>query len=70
MLNEIISLIYRSIETGYNWLLTIGFSFRINLLVIFVSIVTISAVLKYVLSPYFTGSSDSAKISKGKGKKG
>lgn len=68
MLFDIVSMLYSALSTGYSWFEAICIKFGFFPVTLFLSIVTISAVFKFILSPYLTGSSDSAKISKGRRK--
>lgn len=64
-----ISWVYKAMNFAFESLSTLWGEFGLSLVTFVVGIVTISAIYKYVLSPYLSGSgSDKARKKGGKGK--
>lgn len=65
-LTYIIDLLYYTLGSVLEWVYSLLSSFGLSAEVLIVGAVGIFAVMKFVVSPYLTGSSDSAKNSKNK----
>lgn len=60
-LTFIIDLIWNALVVSFEWLSSLLSSFGIDVVVFIVGMLSVMAVMKFVISPYLTGSSDSAK---------
>lgn len=69
MIATLVDIIWTSIESGFGFLDNLFNSFGLSYVELALGFGILTAVFKYILSPYLSGSgSDSAKKSKAKGK--
>lgn len=67
MIDTFVDLLLLVLSRSFTWLSYLYNSVgSIHILYLFLAIITISAVFKFILSPYLSGSSDSASLKKNK----